>query len=84
MRIRNFYRSRSDFDKMQGVRQFLVPIVMKLYNGEVKGAQRIKESSLPLLTLCNSMESILSELCGREYPELGGGRTLGQPEIPIP
>ena len=41
------------------------------YTGEVKGAQRIKESSLPLLTLCNSMESILSELCGWEYPELG-------------
>ena len=71
MRIRNFYRSRSDLDKMQGVRQFLVPIVTKLYNGEVEGAQRIKESSLPLLTLFNSMETILSELCGREYPELG-------------
>ena len=71
MRIRNFYRSRSDLDKMQGVRKFLVPIVTKLYNGEVEGAQRIKESSLPLLTLFNSMETILSELCGREYPELG-------------
>ena len=71
MRIRNFYRSRSDLDKMQGVRKFLVPIVTKMYNGEVEGAQRIKESSLPLLTLFNSMETILSELCGREYPELG-------------
>ena len=70
MRIRNFYRSRSDLDKMQGVRQFLVPIVTKFYNGEVDGAMRIKESSLPLQTLFNAVDTILARLEDTENPEL--------------
>jgi hypothetical protein len=70
MRIRNFYRSRPDLDKMQGVRQFLVPIVTKFYNGEVEGAQRLKDTSLPTPTLFNCMETILARLNEKEYPEL--------------
>ena len=70
MRIRNFYKSRSDLDKMQGVRKFLVPIVSKFYNGEVEGTQRLKDTSLPVPTLFNCMETILSRLNDKEYPEL--------------
>ena len=70
MRIRNFYKSRSDLDKMQGVRKFLVPIVTRFYDGEVEGAQKIKETSLPILTLFNCMETVLAGLNEKEYPEL--------------
>ena len=70
MRIRNFYKSRSDLDKMQGVRKFLVPIVTKFYNGEVEGAQRLKDTSLPIPTLFNCMETIQARLNEKEYPEL--------------
>ena len=70
MRIRNFYKSRSDLDKMQGVRKFLVPIVTKFYNGEVEGAQRLKDTSLPMPTLFNCMETIQARLNEKEYPEL--------------
>jgi hypothetical protein len=70
MRIRNFYKSRADLEKMQGVRKFLVPIVTKFYNGEVEGAQRLKDTSLPTPTLFNCMETILARLNEKEYPEL--------------
>ena len=70
MRVRNFYKSKTDLSQLTGVRQILIPIVARFYQSESENTERIKESSLPLTTLMNCMETILENLYGQDYPEL--------------
>lgn len=70
MRVRNFYKSKTDLSQLNGIRQLLIPIVAKFYQSETEETERIKESSLPLTTLLNCMETILENLYDQDYPEL--------------
>lgn len=70
MRVRNFYKSKADLGQLNGIRQLLIPIVARFYQCETEETERIKESSLPLTTLLNCMETILENLYEQDYPEL--------------
>ena len=67
MRVRNFYKSKTDLSQLTGVRQILIPIVARFYQSESENTERMKESSLPLTTLMNCMETILENLYGQDY-----------------
>ena len=70
MKVRNFYKSKTDLNQMNGIRQLLLPVLARFYQCEAEGTERIKESSLPLTTLLNCMETILETLYDQDYPEL--------------
>ena len=70
MRVRNYYKTKADLGQVKGVRQFLIPIVSRFYQYETEETERIKESSLPLTTLLNCVETILDNLYELDYPEL--------------
>lgn len=70
MKVRNFYKSKTDLNQLNGIRQLLLPVIARFYQCETEGTERIKESSLPLTTLLNCMETILGTLYDQDYPEL--------------
>jgi hypothetical protein len=70
MKVKNIYRSKSDFSNLSKTEGIVLGFASPLYKSETKFTERIKESSLPMHTLLNCTATITHKLKNESNPEL--------------
>lgn len=70
MKIKNLYKSKSDFSNFSRSECTVLSFVRPLYNRETKYTERIKETSLPMHILFNCIGTITLKLKNESNPEL--------------
>jgi len=70
MKVKNLYRSKSEFSNLSKSEGVVLSFARPLYKSETKFTERIKETSLPMHTLLNCTATITLKLKNETNPEL--------------
>jgi len=70
MKVKNRYKSKSDFINMSDSERVALSFVKPFYYNEMEDIESIKETSMPMHTLFNCVYTITEKLKNEEMPEL--------------